>query len=77
MRLSYPQAVGRERAVPLSNSVSVCDRLRMTFLQKTSECHPAGLLPFRHGLDPLTITCTFINWHLADAFIQNIFYLKG
>ncbi|XP_056616186.1 leucine-rich repeat-containing protein 9 isoform X3 [Triplophysa dalaica] len=43
------KALGRERAVPLSNSVSMCDRLRMTSLQKTSECDPADPLPFRHG----------------------------
>ncbi|XP_039527778.1 leucine-rich repeat-containing protein 9 isoform X3 [Pimephales promelas] len=47
------KALGRERAVPLSNSVSVSDRLRMTFMQRkscsTSERSPADRLPYRHG----------------------------
>ncbi|ROL49635.1 Leucine-rich repeat-containing protein 9 [Anabarilius grahami] len=47
------KALGRERAVPLSNSVSVSDRLRMAFMQKkscsTSGSSPADPLPFRHG----------------------------
>ncbi|KAK7148433.1 hypothetical protein R3I93_012688 [Phoxinus phoxinus] len=47
------KALGRERAVPLSNSVSVSDRLRMTFMQRkscsTSERSPADPLPYRHG----------------------------
>ncbi|XP_057198998.1 leucine-rich repeat-containing protein 9 isoform X1 [Triplophysa rosa] len=54
---------GRERAVPLSNSVSVCDRLRMTFLQKTSDCNPADLLPFRHG--QLIISKVFLGRNAA------------
>uniref|UniRef100_A0A673J9S6 Leucine rich repeat containing 9 n=1 Tax=Sinocyclocheilus rhinocerous TaxID=307959 RepID=A0A673J9S6_9TELE len=47
------KALGRERAVHLSNSVSVSDRLRMTFMQKkscsTSGSSPVDRLPFRHG----------------------------
>ncbi|XP_050982867.1 leucine-rich repeat-containing protein 9 [Labeo rohita] len=47
------KALGRERAVPLSNSVSLSDRLRMTFIQKkscsTSGSSPEDPLPFRHG----------------------------
>ncbi|XP_055025567.2 leucine-rich repeat-containing protein 9 isoform X2 [Misgurnus anguillicaudatus] len=43
------EALGRNRAVPLSNSLSVCDRLQMTFLQRTSECNHADPLPFRNG----------------------------
>ncbi|XP_051504244.1 leucine-rich repeat-containing protein 9 [Myxocyprinus asiaticus] len=47
------KALGRERAVPLSNSVSLCDRLRMTFMLRksssTSGSNPAEPLSFRHG----------------------------
>ncbi|XP_067277190.1 leucine-rich repeat-containing protein 9 isoform X1 [Pseudorasbora parva] len=47
------KALGRERAVPLSNSVSVSDRLRMAFMQRKScstlGSSPADPLPFRHG----------------------------
>uniref|UniRef100_A0A8C2F6D9 Leucine rich repeat containing 9 n=1 Tax=Cyprinus carpio TaxID=7962 RepID=A0A8C2F6D9_CYPCA len=42
-----------ERAIPLSNSVSVSDQLRLTFMQKkscsTSGSSPVDILPFRHG----------------------------
>lgn len=55
MCVSFLQALGRERAVPLS--VSVSDRLWMTFMQKkscsTSGSSPVDRLPFRHGLDLL------------------------
>uniref|UniRef100_A0A8C2F4X0 Leucine rich repeat containing 9 n=1 Tax=Cyprinus carpio TaxID=7962 RepID=A0A8C2F4X0_CYPCA len=47
------KALGRERAIPLSNSVSVSDQLRLTFMQKkscsTSGSSPVDILPFRHG----------------------------
>uniref|UniRef100_A0A672RG25 Leucine rich repeat containing 9 n=1 Tax=Sinocyclocheilus grahami TaxID=75366 RepID=A0A672RG25_SINGR len=47
------KALGRERAIPLTNSVSVSDRLRLTFMQKkscsTSGSNPVDRLPFRHG----------------------------
>ncbi|XP_061113948.1 leucine-rich repeat-containing protein 9 [Conger conger] len=46
------KALGRERAVPLSNSLSVCEKLRMEYTLKQFRArggHTADSLPFRHG----------------------------
>ncbi|XP_015205713.2 leucine-rich repeat-containing protein 9 isoform X1 [Lepisosteus oculatus] len=46
------KALGRERAVPLSNSLSVCDKLRMRYLQSQAKaCRMSGTdpVPFRYG----------------------------
>ncbi|KAJ8411732.1 hypothetical protein AAFF_G00153700 [Aldrovandia affinis] len=46
------KALGRERAVPLSNSLSVCEKLRMEHTLRRANAvgkHSADSLPFRHG----------------------------
>ncbi|XP_073775247.1 leucine-rich repeat-containing protein 9 isoform X2 [Danio rerio] len=58
------KALGRERAVPFSNSMSVSDRLRMTFMQRMS-CSTSNreLLPFRYG--QLIISKVFLGRSVA------------
>ncbi|XP_035387169.1 leucine-rich repeat-containing protein 9 isoform X2 [Electrophorus electricus] len=46
------EAVGRDRAVPLTNSVSVCEQLRIRHAQRQAaeqSVKPPDPLPFRHG----------------------------
>ncbi|XP_035243517.1 leucine-rich repeat-containing protein 9 isoform X2 [Anguilla anguilla] len=46
------KALGRERAVPLSNSLSVCEKLRMEYALKQARARGrrcGDSLPFRHG----------------------------
>ncbi|TRY55271.1 hypothetical protein DNTS_015750, partial [Danionella cerebrum] len=76
------KALGRERAVPLSNSVSVSDRLRMAFMQRKS-CSTSGHslsnpLPFRHGV--LIISKVFLGRSVAvkEGFaIDSVHYPKA
>ena len=65
------QTLGRERAVPLSNSVSASECLRINFIQKqrtkSAQEFSSDPLPFRQGVKILSN----VGWKHSDLLSHN------
>jgi len=70
LSVSCEQKLGRDGAVPLSNSLSLADRHRMRFLINKSRGKDAQeLCPFKHGT-AIYYTRLFYKLHMKKVVIE-------